>query len=108
MSAVLEEFGGRVPQSHPEIEVSADERAGRRIRGAMLVVGLLYLAMLVLAPLGGIIYFVIKAGWPLIQTTLQQPDVSHALFLTFTIMALTVIVTAVFGVIVALVVARDE
>ncbi len=49
-----------------------------------------------------------RAGLDLIRGTFQQPDVQHAFSLTFVIMVVTVIVTTFFGVVVALVLARDE
>jgi sulfate transport system permease protein len=43
-----------------------------------------------------------------VTETFRQPDVRHAFSLTFVIMLVTVIVTSVFGVLVALVLARDR
>lgn len=85
-----------------------DARLGRRTRALMLAVGLLYLVLLVVAPLGGIIFYALRPGWTAITDTLSRPDVVHAFLLTFQIMLITVVVTSVFGVIVALVLARDR
>jgi sulfate transport system permease protein len=69
---------------------------------------LLYVAILVLAPLGGIVWQATKPGWATIHATLTSPDVIHAYKLTAIITVLTLVVTTVFGVITALVVARDH
>jgi sulfate transport system permease protein len=87
---------------------NADARRGRRVRALMLAAALLYVSALLLAPLGGIVYSALKAGLGTIRRTFTQSDVLHALYLTFLIMVITVVVTAVFGVIVALVLARDR
>jgi sulfate transport system permease protein len=87
---------------------NADARRGRLVRGAMLTVALLYVATLLLAPLAGIIYSALKAGVGTIAKTFTQTDVLHAFYLTFVIMLITVVVTSVFGVVVALVLVRDR
>ena len=74
----------------------------------MLTVSLLYVLALLIAPLAGIVYNALKAGIGAIGDTFSQPDVVHAVYLTFLIMSITVVVTSVFGVIVALVLARDR
>jgi sulfate transport system permease protein len=87
---------------------NADARRGRLVRGVMLAVALLYVVILLVAPLGGIVYSALSSGFETIGQTFRQPDVRHAFYLTFVIMLVTVIVTSVFGVIVALVLARDR
>jgi len=87
---------------------NADARRGRRVRAVMVAVALLYVGVLLLAPLGGIVYSALKSGLGTVGRTLADHDVLHALYLTFLIMVITVIVTTVFGVIVALVLARDR
>jgi sulfate transport system permease protein len=74
----------------------------------MLVVALLYVGTLLLAPLAGIAYSAMKSGLGEIARTFTRSDVLHALSLTFLITLVTVTVTSVFGVIVALVLARDR
>ena len=74
----------------------------------MIAVALLYVLVLQLAPLAGIIYFGLKSGLGAIGRTYELPDVRHAFYLTFVIMLVTVIVTTVFGVAVALLLARDR
>lgn len=87
---------------------NADARRGRLVRGVMLAVALLYVVALLLAPLVGIVYYALSSGFETITQTFNLPDVRHAFYLTFVIMLVTVIVTSVFGVIVALVLARDR
>jgi sulfate transport system permease protein len=87
---------------------NADARRGRLVRGLMLTVSLLYVLILLLAPLGGIIFSALKAGVGAIGQTFSQSDVVHAVYLTFVIMLITVVVTGVMGVVVALVLARDR
>ena len=60
------------------------------------------------APLAGIIWTAIKGGWQIVTDTLSAADVRHAFVLTVIITLVTVVVTAVFGTIVALVLARDR
>jgi sulfate transport system permease protein len=87
---------------------NADARRGRLVRGLMLTVSLLYVLILLLAPLGGIVFSALKAGVGAIGQTFSQSDVVHAVYLTFVIMLITVVVTGVMGVVVALVLARDR
>jgi sulfate/thiosulfate transport system permease protein len=87
---------------------NADARRGRLVRGVMLAVALVYVSVLLLAPLAGIFIYALKSGLGRIGQTFSQPDVRHAFLLTFVIMAITVVVTTFFGVIVALVLARDR
>ena len=87
---------------------NADARRGRLVRGVMLAVALLYVAVLLLAPLGGIVFYALKAGLGTIGRTFSQQDVQHAFVLTFVIVLITVLVTTVFGGVVALVLARDR
>jgi sulfate/thiosulfate transport system permease protein len=87
---------------------NADARRGRLVRGLMLTAALLYVATLLLAPLGGIVYSALRSGLGTVARTFTQSDVLHAFYLTFVIMMITVIVTSVFGVIVALVLVRDR
>ena len=81
---------------------------GRIVRGALLTVGLLYALLLLLLPLAGIVFYGLRAGIDAIGSTFGQEDVRHALFLTFVIMSVTVVVTTTFGIVVALVLARDR
>ena len=87
---------------------NADARRGRLVRGLMLTLSLFYVLVLLLAPLGGIVFNALKAGFGAIGETFSQHDVVHAVYLTFLIMLVTVVVTGVLGVVVALVLARDR
>ena len=87
---------------------SRDARQGRRVRGLMLAAALLYVGILLVAPLAGIAWSALKGGLGTVWDTLQQPDVLHAFYLTVVITVVTVVVTSVFGVIVALVLSRDR
>jgi sulfate transport system permease protein len=80
----------------------------RLVHGGFIAIALLYVGILVIAPLIGIAWAAFQAGWSAIVSTLKQPDVLHAFYLTGVITVITVIVTAIFGVIVALVIARDR
>jgi sulfate transport system permease protein len=86
----------------------ADRRKARLWRALMLSVALLYVVVLLLAPLGGIIYYALKEGLGEVGHAYRQSDVRHAFYLTAVIMVITVIVTTFFGIIVALVLARDR
>jgi sulfate/thiosulfate transport system permease protein len=106
------ETGRRQPPTDV-LEIAArarneDARRGRLVRGLMLTVSLLYVLVLLVAPLAGIVFYGLKSGLDTIGTTFGLPDVQHAFLLTFVIMLVTVVVTTVFGVIVALVLARDR
>jgi sulfate transport system permease protein len=87
---------------------SRDARQGRRVRALMLVAALLYVGVLLIAPLAGIVWSALKGGFGLVSSTLTQSDVIHAFYLTAVITVITVMVTTVFGVIVALVLTRDH
>ena len=78
------------------------------VHGGFIAIAFLYVGILVIAPLIGIAWAAFSAGWSTIVSTLKQPDVLHAFYLTGVITVITVIVTSVFGVIVALVIARDR
>lgn len=80
----------------------------RLVHGGFIAIALLYVGILVIAPLIGIAWAAVQAGWSTIFSTLRQPDVLHAFYLTGLITVITVIVTSIFGVIVALVIARDR
>jgi sulfate/thiosulfate transport system permease protein len=102
----------RLPQPSG-VPAAADGRRSRASRrklgpGILLAVALGYVVVLLLGPLAGIIYYAFKSGIGVIGQTFSQPDVQHAFFLTFIIMLITVAVNTLFGVLVALVLARDR
>jgi sulfate/thiosulfate transport system permease protein len=76
--------------------------------GGFVAIAVVYVGILVIAPLIGIAWAALKAGLSTILETLRQSDVLHAFYLTGVITLITVIVTSVFGAIVALVIARDR
>jgi sulfate transport system permease protein len=108
MSAVKERLDGPEGISIDSVSRNGDARRGRRVRGLMLFAALAYVVVLLLAPLAGIFLSAIKGGIGNFFETFTQKDVLHAFYLTFIIMLVTVVVTTVFGVIVALVLARDR
>ena len=83
-------------------------RRRRLLHAALLSVSLAYLAVLLLAPLAGILWVAFRHGFADIAQTLSQPDVRHAFLLTAIIAVITLVVTTVFGVIVAWVLARQR
>jgi sulfate/thiosulfate transport system permease protein len=86
----------------------ATDRRTRLIRAGLLSAALLYAGILLLAPLGGIVWAAVEGGWHTVTGTLSAADVRHAYLLTGIITILTVLVTATLGTVVALVVARDR
>ena len=82
---------------------------GRRAsRAGLVIVGLLYVAVLLLAPLAGIVWSTLRDGVGVVTETLGQHDVRHAFWLTAVITAITVVVTTVLGVVVSWVLTRDR
>jgi sulfate/thiosulfate transport system permease protein len=79
---------------------------GRQARWLLLGTAILYVAILLLAPLAGIIWAALGEGLSVLGDTFSQPEVLHAFQLTAIITLITVVVTSVFGVVVALVLAR--
>ncbi len=80
----------------------------RWVRAALIAVAFLYIGILVLAPTIAIVWRVIAEGWTNVTATMSLPDVRHAYWLTIIITIITVIVTGIFGVIVAWVLTRDR
>jgi sulfate transport system permease protein len=84
------------------------DRRGQAVRASLVGVALLYVLVLIVAPLGGIVYYGLRSGFGAIGDTFGQADVAHAFYLTFVIMVIAVAVTTVFGIVVAFVLARDS
>jgi sulfate transport system permease protein len=84
------------------------EIGGRRTRAIMLLLVFVYVGILLIAPLGGIVLTAFKDGAGVITSTFGRADVRHAFELTAVITVMTVTLTAVLGVVVALVLARDR
>jgi sulfate/thiosulfate transport system permease protein len=78
------------------------------VHGGFTAIAILYVGVLVVAPLIGIAWAALRSGLSTWTGTLSQPDVVHAYVLTGIITAITIVVSTVFGVVVALVVARDR
>jgi sulfate transport system permease protein len=84
---------------------------GRRrslVRGAIVAACLLYLTIVLIAPLVGILLGAFRGGFPKIGETLTSPDVRHAFFLTFQITVVTLIVTTTLGAVTAWVLVRHR
>jgi sulfate transport system permease protein len=108
MSAVTVEPRTEVAPSPGAGRKRRDLRRRRWTRAGLLAIVIGYVGILLLLPLGSIIWTASKQGWATIRETFTTPDVQHALYLTAVIAAITVIVTAVFGVIVAWVLVRQR
>jgi len=87
---------------------SRPESRGRAVRALLVGIALLYVLVLIVAPLAGIMYYGLRNGVGAITDTFSQPDVTHAFYLTFVIMLITVAVTTILGLVVAFVLARDR
>lgn len=89
---------------------SSNRSTGRRrlTRAGLLAAVLFYVAVLLLAPVAGIVWTVVKGGASQIGDTFSRPDVRHAFWLTFVIAVQAVAVTTFFGVVVAWVLSRDR
>jgi sulfate/thiosulfate transport system permease protein len=83
-------------------------RRRKLVRGGVLAVAVLYVLVLLVAPLAGIVWTMIDAGWTTVRETFAQPDVRHAFWLTGVVTVVTVAVTALFGTITAWVLTRDR
>jgi sulfate transport system permease protein len=91
-----------------QVPATASHGTSRPVRFALIALALGYVGILLLAPLGGIVWTVVKGGWHQVTQTLTASDVRHAYLLTGIITVITVAVTTVFGVAVALVLVRDR
>jgi sulfate/thiosulfate transport system permease protein len=96
------------PPPQPRTPAQTSVRKRRLIHGSLTGVALLYAGILLVAPLIGILLAALKPGWHVWVETFKQPDVRHAFYLTGVITLITVIVTSILGVVVALVLSRDR
>jgi sulfate transport system permease protein len=79
----------------------------RRVaRGGLFAIALAYVTILLLAPLGGIVWQAVNDGWHWVTDTFAQADVKHAFWLTLVITVVTVVVTTLMGVITGYVLGR--
>jgi sulfate transport system permease protein len=86
----------------------AEETRRRLVHGSLTGVTLAYVVVLVVAPLIGIAVAALKPGLSTWKSTISDPFARHAYLLTGIITLETIVVTAVLGVVVALVLARDR
>jgi sulfate transport system permease protein len=91
-----------------DVDLGRRERRKRLVRGSLVALCLIYLGVLVLMPLGAIVWTALRAGWSTIAETFAAPDVRHALFLTAVIGIETVLVVATLGAITAWVLVRHR
>lgn len=87
------------------VPTTARNRWGRR---GILIGSLAWVGLLLLLPLVAIVVTVVRSGASTLVDTLTSPDVLHAFKLTAIITGITVLVTTVFGVIVAWVLVRQR
>jgi sulfate transport system permease protein len=80
----------------------------RLARAGLFAVAFLYVGILLLAPLGGIVWQAVNDGWSVVQETFARADVKHAFYLTLVITIVTVVVTTVMGVITGYVLGRHR
>jgi sulfate transport system permease protein len=77
-------------------------------RALLITIGAGYVAVLLVAPLIGIVANTFDGGFGVVAETLSAPDVRHAYWLTFVIAVVTVIVTGILGLTTAWVLARHR
>jgi sulfate transport system permease protein len=94
--------------SQPSAVAAREVGGRRRTRVALVATAAAYVAILLLAPLAGIVWTVAKAGLSQIVDTIGLPDVRHAYVLTGIITLISVTLTGVLGVVTALVITRDH
>jgi sulfate transport system permease protein len=90
------------------VAVGTQVAKARRGRRAIVALAIVWVSLLLLLPLAAIAWTVARAGLSSVAHTLTQPDVVHAFQLTAIITVITVLVTGVFGVIVAWVLVRQR
>lgn len=84
------------------------QKRTRAVRGALITLALVYVTLLLLAPILGIVWTSVRGGLAIITETFARADVRHAFWLTAIITAVTVVVTSVLGLVTALVLVRDR
>jgi sulfate transport system permease protein len=92
----------------PTDDLRRRNRRRRLVHGGILVLCSAYVAALLVFPLVGIAWTALKPGWRVVTSTFSLVDVRHAFYLTVIITVITVVVTALFGVIVAWVLVRQR
>ncbi|MFL5843275.1 MAG: sulfate ABC transporter permease subunit CysW [Solirubrobacteraceae bacterium] len=77
-------------------------------RYSLRIVALLYLAVLLLVPVGVVLYRTFEPGVSEVWASVTTPAAQHAFMLTLTVTAITVPLVTVFGIILALVLVRGR
>jgi sulfate/thiosulfate transport system permease protein len=85
-----------------------DLRRRRLVRGGLIALVVVYVGALLLLPLLNIAWTALKPGWNVVTETFGEADVKHAFLLTGIIAVITVVVTAVLGVVVSWVLVRQR
>jgi sulfate transport system permease protein len=88
--------------------IAAHPQRRRLVRGLLLGAAFLYIVVLLVAPFAGILLTAIKNGSAVVSETFARPDVRHAYWLTLIITLVTMLITTVFGLITAYVLARHR
>jgi sulfate/thiosulfate transport system permease protein len=92
----------------PTGTLSGEVNRRRLVRGGMVFIALTYVAVLLFAPIAGIVWAVAKEGWGQLAETFSREDVRHAFLLTGVITLVTVLVTTPMGILVAWVITRHR
>jgi sulfate/thiosulfate transport system permease protein len=95
-------------RAEPRTPRMSERSRTRLVHGGLTTGVLLYVGVLIAAPLIGIAVAAVKPGWSAWKSTLADPFARHAYLLTGLITIETIVVTTVLGVVVALVLARDH
>jgi len=90
------------------VEMRRRDRRRSLVRGGVVGACLLYLSIVLLAPLVGIFWSALKPGLGTLTETLTSPDVRHAFLLTFEITIVTLLVATLFGAVTAWVLVRHR
>jgi sulfate/thiosulfate transport system permease protein len=85
-----------------------DLRRRRLVRGGLIALVVVYVGALLLLPLLNIAWTALRPGWNVVTETFGEADVKHAFLLTGIIAVITVVVTAVLGVVVSWVLVRQR
>jgi sulfate transport system permease protein len=81
---------------------------GKLVQRVMIGTALLYVGILLIAPLAGIVASALGDGWGAVAETFGSGDVQHAFLMTGITTLITVVLTGVLGLAVALVLSRDH
>lgn len=81
---------------------------GHPLRLALVLLGMISTALLILLPLLSVYYNAFKDGWSAYWSHLSQPDTRHAIWLTLLAAGVAVPVNTVFGIVAAWVTAKFE